>query len=169
MTFLARLFGNRADPRDALRPLYDAIVAEARDPAWYLDGVPDTPTGRFEMIAAVLALVLLRLEQEGDATAKPASLLTETFIADMDGSVRQMGVGDLMVGKQVGKMMGALGGRLDRMRSGGPLDEAVRRNIFREDAPSDAAVTAVTARLEALRDAIGQHPAADLLTGGWPR
>jgi len=41
MGFLDRLFGRK--DRDALTPLYNAVVTEARRPAWYLEGqVPDT-------------------------------------------------------------------------------------------------------------------------------
>ena len=56
LALLSRLFGERRE-RAALRPLYDAVVAAARDPAWYRDGgVPDTLEGRFDMVAAILAL-----------------------------------------------------------------------------------------------------------------
>ena len=116
MSILTRIFG-RGSERDAYRPLYAEVVALGRDRAWYKEGaVPDTLDGRFDMIAAVLALVLLRLERDGGANAGASVLLTELFIDDMDGSVRQMGIGDLMVGKHVGRMMGALGGRLTAFR-----------------------------------------------------
>ena len=62
MTFLDRFF-RRRDRREALAPLHRGIVALARDPGWYrAGGVPDTLDGRFDMIAAATALVLLRLE-----------------------------------------------------------------------------------------------------------
>src|SRR4051794_41844986 len=64
------------------------------------------------MVAAVTALVLLRLEAEGEGGRAPAVLLTETFIDDMDATLRQVGIGDYVVGKHVGRMMSALGGRL---------------------------------------------------------
>ena len=116
MSFLARIFGGKSE-REAYRPLYDAVVNAARDPAWYIEGqVPDTMDGRFDMIAAVTALVLLRLEAEGEAGRGPSVLLTETFIDDMDATLRQMGVGDHVVGKHVGRMMSALGGRLAAFR-----------------------------------------------------
>src|SRR4051794_34473623 len=116
LTFFQRLFGPPSD-RLALRPLYAAIVAEARDSAWYREGgVPDTVDGRFEMLAALLALVLLRLESEGEEARQDSVRLTETFIDDMEGSLRELGTGDLMVGKRVGKLMGALGGRLASFR-----------------------------------------------------
>ena len=78
--------------------------------------MPDTIDGRFDMIAAILALVLLRLEAEGEAGRDPSVLLTEIFIDDMDGTLRQIGIGDYVVGKHVGRMMSALGGRLAAFR-----------------------------------------------------
>jgi cytochrome b pre-mRNA-processing protein 3 len=50
-----------------------------------LDGVPDTTDGRFDMVASVLSLVLLRLEREGPETRQAQALLAETFVEDMDG------------------------------------------------------------------------------------
>jgi len=137
-----------------MEPLYRAIVARGRDPAWYREGaVPDTLDGRFDMIAALLALVLLRFEREGEAARDPSVLLTETFIADMDATLRQLGIGDHLVGKHVGRMMGALGGRIGAFREGNVAD-AVRRNIFHESPPSDAAVSFVAGRLAAFSDGL---------------
>jgi cytochrome b pre-mRNA-processing protein 3 len=166
LTFFTRIFGSRKRSGEGLVPLYTAIVAEARDPAWYRDGqVPDTLDGRFDMIAALLTLVLLRLETAGLGSESVA--LTETFIADMDGSVRQMGIGDMMVGKHVGRMVSALGGRLSAFRAAGDgsLEPAVVRNIFHEAPPSPAAVAFVTARLERFRQGVGALPPTALLDG----
>src|ERR1700754_4284962 len=143
MSLFQRIFGEKRQ-RAPLRPLYDAIVAKGREPAWYRDGqVPDTLDGRFDMIAAILSLVLLRLEKEGEAARDQSVLLTEIFIGDMDGTPRQLGIGDYVVGKHVGRMMSALGGRIAAFRAGreaGSLTEAVTRNIFHEAPPSDEAV-----------------------------
>ena len=74
MSFLQKFFPDKRQ-RAALAPLYAAIVAEARDPFWYREGqVPDTIDGRFDMVAAVTALVLLRLEAEGEAGRVPAAV-----------------------------------------------------------------------------------------------
>jgi cytochrome b pre-mRNA-processing protein 3 len=171
LAFLSRIFGDKRD-RERLRPLYDGIVALARDPAWYRDGqVPDTLDGRFDMVAAVLALVLLRLEREGDSAKDDSVLLTEIFIADMDGSVRQLGIGDLMVGKHVGRMMSALGGRIAAFREAGAgsLKGPVARNIFHDSAPSEQALGFVSARLGHLRDLLTPVPADRLVAGELPR
>lgn len=165
---LGQLF-KRASPRDAMAPLYRAIVAEARQPRWYREGgVPDSVDGRFDMVASVLALVLLRLEDEGLTTRDNQTLLTEAFVDDMDGTLRQMGIGDLMVGKHVGRMMGALGGRLTAYRqafAGGDLSDAVRRNIFRDEAADPGHVGYVTAELLGLRLVIAGTPSRALIKG----
>ena len=169
MSFLQRIFG-RTERRQALAPLYAAIVALARDPAWYRDGqVPDTVDGRFDMVAALTAVALLRLEAEGEAGREPAALLTEMFVADMDASLRQIGIGDYVVGKHIGRLMGALGGRLGAFRDaragGEPLESFVRRNLFHDAPPSDAAVEWVSRRLERIAGQVDGQTLAALLEG----
>ncbi|RYF06295.1 MAG: hypothetical protein EOO77_27110 [Oxalobacteraceae bacterium] len=98
LSFLSRLFGRGED--DVALALYDSVVAQARLPHWYeTGGVPDTIDGRFDMIAAVLSLVLLRLERDPGAAAASARL-TERFVSDMDGQLRESGVGDIGVGRR---------------------------------------------------------------------
>ena len=168
MTLLARIFGTKNDT-DALRPLYDMVVANGRDPAWYREGgVPDTVDGRFDMVSAILSLVLLRLETEGDAARRESVLLTEIFVADMDASLRQIGVGDFVVGKHIGKMMSALGGRLGAFRSAAEPDAqalAVRRNIFRDAPPTEEKVGWVADRLRSFEARLRETRLADLLEG----
>lgn len=167
MALLQKLFGVTRQ-RAALAPLYRAVVARGRDPAWYCDGrVPDTIEGRFDMVAAVLALVLLRLEAEGEPGRGPSVLLTETFIDDMDATLRQIGIGDYVVGKHVGRMVSALGGRLAAFREL-PFDGAVRRNVFHEAPPSEEAVAVVARRLGALAEALGAARIEPLLAGEMP-
>jgi len=164
-----RWFG-RDDGR-ALLPLYRAVVAAARRPVWYCaGGVPDTKEGRFDMVAAILSLVLLRLEAEGEAGRVPAARLAELFVDDMDGQLREEGIGDIVVGKHVGRMMGALGGRLGAFReglSGGDLLPAIHRNLFRgREAPPGAAAV-LRDGLVALEATLAATPASELLDGAW--
>jgi cytochrome b pre-mRNA-processing protein 3 len=167
LSLLKKIFGDPA-ARAALAPLYRAIVARGRDPAWYRGGgVPDTIDGRFDMIAALLALVLLRLEAEGEAARDASVLLTEAFIDDMDATLRQIGIGDHVVGKHVGKMMGALGGRLAAFRDGG-FEAAVARNVFHESPPSQAAAAFVAGRLERFAAALESATLDSLLEGTLP-
>ena len=169
MGLLSRLFGDRRDRSD-LMPLYNAVVAEARRPDWYQRAlVPDTMDGRFDMVALVLSLVLLRLEREGEAGPLPSVLLTEVFIDDMDGTMREVGFGDLVVGKRVGGIMGMLGGRLgayrDHANDPHKRREAVIRNVYRDAPPEDAAVNEMVAMSTALETRIAAVPTADLLKG----
>ena len=165
-----RLFGDRTGT--AVAPLYAAIVAKAREPHWYEAGaVPDTLDGRFDMVAAVLSLVLIRLEDD-PAGAAPAAHLAERFVADMDGQLREIGIGDIVVGKHVGRMMGMLGGRLGAYRealaAGGDLAEPVTRNIYRGDPPGDAAVAHVCDALAELHRALAAVPIDRLVAGDLP-
>lgn len=152
-------------------PLYRAVVARAREPDWYLAGaVPDTLDGRFDMVAAVTAFVLMRLDDD-PAAVQMSTYLTERFIDDMDAQVRQIGFGDMVVGKQVGRMMGMLGGRLGAYREGvegGDLDAALVRNLWRGEAPAPQAVAHVRDRLLAFHAALKTVPLDALDRGELP-
>lgn len=168
MSFLQRIFGK--DRRSRLGPLYLAVVARGRDPAWYREGgVPDTLDGRFDMMAAIMAIVLLRLEREGEAGREPSVLLTEIFIDDMDSSLRQIGIGEYVVGKHVGRLMGALGGRLGSLREvlakGEPFDAFVHRNIFHENPVEPEALQFVARGLENFAASLEEAGLTDLVAG----
>ena len=75
---LRKLFKSEPDPREARRPLWNAIVATARQPHWYSEGgVPDTLDGRFDMISLILALVLHRIDEDPDKARAGVELLRE--------------------------------------------------------------------------------------------
>jgi len=150
MALLDRLFRRRpTDDHAEVRPLWFATVAAARDPLWYRElGVADTVEGRFDMITLVLALVLLRLEREPDQ-AERSVRLTELFVEDIDAQLRQSGVGDLVVGKHVGKLMATLGGRLGALREAVPVGEE--------------AVAPVLERNVSLLDGAASQPLAEAL------
>jgi cytochrome b pre-mRNA-processing protein 3 len=170
MSFFDRLLGRR-NVNEAVRPLYDAIVAYGRKRHWYLDGgVPDTVDGRFEMIAAVLALVIARLELEADQRQNIAWLI-ELFVRDMDSQLREIGVGDMVVGKHVGRMMGALGGRIGAYREGlraGTFEGALVRNLYRGTEPPAAALEHTAERLRALYLGLHASPASAIVAGQLP-
>jgi len=122
--------------------LYGAIVAQARHPALYatLD-VPDSLDGRFDMIVLHAVLVFRRLRGEAPAVAERAQALFDLFMADMDRSLREMGVGDLTVPKRIKKMAEAFYGRLDAYVAAldagdrAALADALARNVFPDGAP----------------------------------
>jgi cytochrome b pre-mRNA-processing protein 3 len=148
--FLSKLFG-RNTHADAAHALYGAAVARAREPVFYAElGVPDTLEGRFEMISIHVFLVLHRLKQEAGAGEPGGPLgqaLFDLMFADMDRNLREMGAGDLGVGRRVKTMAAAFYGRV-RAYDGGldageeVLAKAVRRNVF-NGAGSDAAAKAI--------------------------
>ena len=166
MFSLRKLFRSEPDPREARRPLWDAVIAAARAPHWYAEGsVPDTLDGRFDMISLVMALVLHRIDDD-PANALAGVQLTELFVSDMDGQMRQIGFGDMVVGKQVGRMMGALGGRLGAYRAPDGSEElraALVRNLWRGKAPEAAGLAHVMAEVAALRAALAAMPVAELV------
>lgn len=171
MSIISSLFGRkdaRADDNAALAPLYAAVITEARATHWYEEGgAPDTLDGRFDMIAAVMSLVMMRMDRLG-AVAESA-LITELFIDDMDGQIRQIGFGDIVVGKQIGRMIGALGGRLSAYRAGlageTSLSEALVRNLYRGEAPAADELGHTEAQFRALAQAIDAQPLEALMAG----
>ena len=131
---LARLLGTEEDPRERLRPLWHRTVELARMKHWYANcGVADSVSGRFDMICAVLSVVMIRLE--ASEMRAESALLAELFVEDMDGQLREFGVNDVVVGKRVGKLMSTLGGRIGAIRAAlndrdqARLVEAMQRNI----------------------------------------
>lgn len=123
-------------------------MAAARHVQFYEDmGVADTIDGRFEMIVLHLFLVLNRLKGEGVEDLRQN--LTDEFFADMDRSLRELGVSDVAVGKKVRKIAESYYGRVtayDRALSVGPktLEEAIGRNIYPDGASEDS-IRAMTA------------------------
>lgn len=163
---LRKLFSSAPDPRETRRPLWNAVVATARTPHWYSEGcVPDTLDGRFDMISLILSLVLHRIDDDPEQAIAGVQL-TELFVDDMDGQMRQIGFGDMVVGKQIGRMVGALGGRLGAYRAADGSEElkaALVRNLWRgKDAP-DAGVAHVMTEVARLRAALAATPVAALI------
>ena len=145
MALFDRLLGRKPDETN-LRPLWHRVVEIAREPQWYARGsIADTVAGRFDAITVVLSLVLLRLETS-EAVRGETARLTELFVSDMDGQLRQSGIGDVVMGKHMGKLMSALGGRIDAFRAAlaepddAALTAAVERNVTLIDAADAGAV-----------------------------
>jgi cytochrome b pre-mRNA-processing protein 3 len=130
-----------------IRELYGMIVAQARSAAFYASyGVPDTVQGRFDLIVLHLVLLLHRLEGDGDAGARRSSRagadhglgqkLFDAFCQDLDDNLREMGVGDLAVPKQMRRFGEAFYGRQAAYRAAlaagetQELEKALARNIF---------------------------------------
>lgn len=118
------------------RAVYALLVAQARQPVFYQDlDVPDTLDGRFDLVALHVFLVAHRLKAAGAEAEAFSKALIEVFVDDMDRSLREMGVGDLSVGRKVKQMMAGFYGRArayeEALESGGAsLEETIARNLY---------------------------------------
>jgi cytochrome b pre-mRNA-processing protein 3 len=112
---LDRLF--RSKPTQAVgKMLYASVVEQSRQPALYLDfAAPDTVEGRFEIYTLHTVLLLERLRVAEPAQKQLAGAtsqaLFDTYVRELDNGLREMGVGDLSVGKKMRKLGEAFYGR----------------------------------------------------------
>ncbi len=150
--------------------LYSSAVAAARDPYLYGTlGVPDTLDGRFDAIVLHVYLLVRRLDADPDRGPALAQALFDAMFLDMDINLREMGVGDLSVGKRNRAMWEAFHGRSAAYAAvwndGAALEIALARNVWRGKAPPEgsAAALARLAGAEAVR--LGQQK-MDALLGG---
>jgi cytochrome b pre-mRNA-processing protein 3 len=160
----------RTPSDDIIARLYGAIVAQARQPAFYqIYGVPDTVNGRFEMVVLHAVLLLGRLQGEADDGRKFGQAIFDHFCADMDGSLREMGVGDLAVPRQMKAIGEAFYGRQHTYEAAlaapgeSELAKVLSRNVYGGASANEAARLAVYARHVA--DSLSALDGAALLGG----
>jgi len=133
--------------RETTQGIYTTIVEQSRQPGFYLNcGVPDTPEGRFDMIVVHTFLVIRLLKDETGEAADLAQAIFDLLFSDMDQNLREMGTGDMGVGKKIKAMAEAFYGRLKAYEDGltgeGSLEEALDRNLYRNTTPLPAHIEA---------------------------
>ena len=150
--------------------VYSAIVAQSRQPVFYAEWlVPDTVTGRFDMISLHMALLFRRLRSESGPQKEFSQAVFDLFFKDMDRSLREMGVGDLGVPKKIQKMGNIFYGLMTNLNEAmdradrAEVEAVIRRNLFDDadtTAPAQIAAYLVeeAARLE-------RQPTAAILGG----
>jgi cytochrome b pre-mRNA-processing protein 3 len=151
--------------------LYSAAVAAARDPYFYTSlGVADTIDGRFDLVSLHAFLLIRRLNREPPAGPRLAQAIFDAMFSDMDQTLREIGVGDLSVGKKVKKMWEAFHGRCAAYEAAlngadpDALRAAIARNVWRGADPGAAADT--LARVVRAQDAhLAAQPFAALAAG----
>jgi cytochrome b pre-mRNA-processing protein 3 len=155
---LSRLFAPRP-PVLAGRRLYAAAAAQSRTPALYARlGAPDTVEGRFEIYTLHVALLLRRLKGQGPEAAETAQGLFDAYVKALDDALRDMGVGDLSVGKKMRKLGEAFYGRVKN------YDEALA------GLPDRTALTAIIGRtVLAGQEGAGPAPLADYAAAAMAR
>ena len=126
-------------PVSKAEALYHNILQASRAPLLYRDyGVEDSIDGRFDCLCLFQSLVTLRLSGRGPDLGGLSQELFDAMFLDMDMTLREMGVGDMGVGKRVKFMSEAYMGRLSAydvaLQDKGPeqLEAALHRNLFRE-------------------------------------
>lgn len=155
------------------RALFDAVVAHARQPHWYVEGeVADTIDGRFAVLATVCALVIVRLESGSPAGDAASAALTERFVETMDSEHRELGLNDPGLGRRVRKLVGALERRVDEWRDAihgeTSWNETVISTLYRGEPPKDDALRHSSTKLTGLWDQLSQLAEEELLEGrGW--
>ena len=139
-------FFRKSGPPQAIHDIYRIIVDQARQPRFYTDlDVPDSVDGRFEMVTLHAFLVIRRLKGESESSSDAAQALFDLMFEDMDVSLREMGAGDMGVGKRVKAMVQAFYGRIASYEAGlageeGALEDALSRNVYATVEPREAAV-----------------------------
>jgi cytochrome b pre-mRNA-processing protein 3 len=149
----------RSAEKATIASLYGMIVAQARSASFYADfGVPDTVHGRFDLIVLHLVLLLRRLARGNGPASALGQRLFDAFCRDLDGNLREMGIGDLAVPKHMRRFGEAFYGRqkaylaaLDSVEER-DLERALARNIF-----PDAAIEGRAARLARYGRAVAQN------------
>ena len=137
MSLLKRFFRSQTPSEKAVDPLYNAIMSQARQPAFYRDyGVADTLDGRFDMLALHVYLVVHRLQQDSGAEGDLPRLLPERMFREIDRALRENGISDMGVPRRVKKMASAFYGRAQAYEtakeSRKELVDALTRNVFPE-------------------------------------
>ena len=172
---LNRLFSMFAgrQPNPVAVALYRRIVEQARQPDFYArHGVPDSLDGRFDMIVLHTFLVMRRLRA---MTSKAADDLSQEvfdlLFADMDSNLREIGVGDLGVGKRVKKMAQAFYGRVEAYEAGliatddAILTDALTRNLYGTIQPALPNQLAMAAYMRTADARLAGQPDSQIMAG----
>ena len=167
---LERLFRPRP-AREAGRALYARAVEQARRPALYADlGVPDTGEGRFEAYSLHVVLLLDRLRAQGPEAGEVSQSLFDAYVKDLDHALREMGVGDLSVGRKMRRLGEAFYGRgksydaaFAALPDVGPLEALLVRTVYAGAAA--AAAPRLAAYVTAQRQALAAQPLDELVAG----
>jgi len=152
--------------------LYTAAVTAARDPDLYGEGgVPDTLEGRFDLIALHAAILVRRLRRDPDPRGPPlAQAVFDAMFADMDMNLREMGVGDMSIGRRVKVMWEAFHGRARAYEAaleagdGAELEAVLARNLWTGEPPEGAAAR-LAGHMLALEATLAAQPFAGFLAG----
>ena len=170
---LMKFFAKRLE-QTTERRVYELIVAQARQPWFYADlEVPDSVEGRYDMIMLHCFVVFERLSGSGSASDAFSQLVFDELFKDMDRSLRELGVGDLAVGKKIRKMAEMFYGRSEAYRSAlakqaqdnrAELKIALERNVYDGDAP-ESGLNQLAQYVVQLSDSLASQEIDPILAG----
>lgn len=160
-----------AAERLAAQKLYDRAVERSRAVELYADlGAPDTVEGRFEMLTAHVILIVGRLAGEGPLAERVRQALFDLYLRNLDGALREMGVGDLAVPKRMKELAKLWYGRAqayDQAFAALPdhkaLEGLVERTLLARTDP--ASVRRMADRMLRERGRLAGTPLSDLIAG----
>ncbi len=153
------------------REAYLSVVGAARQPLLYSAyHVPDTVDGRFEMIVLHAVLVIRQTKTLGEAGKRFGREFMSYLFDDMDRNLREMGTGDMRVGRRIKEMAEAFYGRAGAYqdaleRQGTPLADVLARNVYPDGAPGGGIVPAFAALVERQARHLEGTPQDALLAG----
>ena len=155
----------------AARQVYASVLLHSRKEEFYEDyGVPDTFDGRFDMLLLHTYLILHRMLEDGQehAEAFNQALFDATF-ADMDQTLREMGIGDMGIPKHMRKMMKGFNGRMHAYEEAleqGTLADVMKRNLYGTGlAPDDKKIAKMEAKALEMLAFLKTQSSADILSG----
>jgi cytochrome b pre-mRNA-processing protein 3 len=145
-----RWFAERTARREAAEKIYDSIVAQSRNPVFYVRcGVPDTLSGRFDMLVIHMFIVMQNLKMGGTEGELLGREIVEAFVKEMDSMVRDLGVADLQVPNEVRKIASLFYGQLVvyteavNKKNRAALSDAVWRSFQSGDETANVAATEI--------------------------
>ncbi len=170
LMFFFPILSHQRASRKAARQLFQIVMQRSREPVFFAElDVPDTFSGRFEMIALHNGLLINRVRGEGKAGHYLAQALFDEMFLNMEIACRQAGIGDLGVPKQIKKMMKALQGRAmvyEEAAEVGTLQDALAKNLYATvERPSDQVLTMMSDYIIACRKDFDVQNLADMLNG----
>ena len=159
---MAGFFRKRDNHERAAFHLYGAAVTAAREPYLYEAlGVADTLDGRFDAIGLYVYLTIRRLNAAGEPGRALAQAVFDAMFLDMDTNLREMGVGDMSVGKRNRAMWEAFHGRSAAYAAAwddpAALALALARNLWRGAEPPPHAAAALVRLAQAQADCLAEQ------------
>ena len=170
---------------DQAHEAYLSLVNQARLPEFFKGlNVPDTLDGRFELICLHMVLILRRLKDVPVQDPLFAQVrlfgqaLYDTMFIDFDLSLREMGVGDMGIGRRVKQMVQALHGRIEAYEISevwdqsevSKLREAISRNLYGTCQPQGTCVEKMLDYVARAWEGLSKQSVSQILKNpSWPQ